>query len=169
MTPALRSLPAKTIARTLPVTLNTANDHIKATLPDRRRQPRRPDGHRIPGSQHARAVAGDPAKSPYSALAWPSRTHPVIRNALTLQRKGDRTAGSERHQQGSNGHQPEYRSAATCAWRLGRLITQREEFVEPDLAHVSAHTRGGGCGRGPGVGHRCVDLGWRIGRQDRSL
>jgi hypothetical protein len=33
MTPVLRSLPAKTIARTLPVTLNTANDHIKATLP----------------------------------------------------------------------------------------------------------------------------------------
>jgi hypothetical protein len=33
MTPVLRSLPAKTIARTLPVTLNTANDHIEATLP----------------------------------------------------------------------------------------------------------------------------------------
>ena len=30
MTLVLRSLPAKTIPRTLPVTLNTANDHIKA-------------------------------------------------------------------------------------------------------------------------------------------
>ena len=30
MTPVLRSLPATTIARTLPVMLNTANDHIKA-------------------------------------------------------------------------------------------------------------------------------------------
>jgi hypothetical protein len=29
MTLVLRSLPAKTIPRTLPVTLNTANDHIK--------------------------------------------------------------------------------------------------------------------------------------------
>ena len=48
MTLALRSLPAKTIARTLLVALNTANDHI-------------------------------PAKSPHSALAGPSRTHPVIR------------------------------------------------------------------------------------------
>jgi hypothetical protein len=33
MTPVLRSLQAKAIARTLPVTLNAANDHIKATLP----------------------------------------------------------------------------------------------------------------------------------------
>jgi len=30
MTQVLRSLPDKTIARTLPVTLNTAHDHIKA-------------------------------------------------------------------------------------------------------------------------------------------
>ena len=30
MTLVLRSLPAKTIPKTLPVTLNTANDHIKA-------------------------------------------------------------------------------------------------------------------------------------------
>jgi hypothetical protein len=30
MTPVLRSLLATTIARMLPVTLNTANDHIKA-------------------------------------------------------------------------------------------------------------------------------------------
>ena len=30
MTLVLRGLPAKTIARTLPVTLNIANDHIKA-------------------------------------------------------------------------------------------------------------------------------------------
>jgi FixJ family two-component response regulator len=30
MTLVLRSLPAKTIPRTLPVTLNTAKDHIKA-------------------------------------------------------------------------------------------------------------------------------------------
>ena len=32
MTPVLPSLLAKTIARTLPVTLNPANDHIKAIL-----------------------------------------------------------------------------------------------------------------------------------------
>jgi len=32
MTLVLRSLPATTIARTLPVTPNTANDHIKAIL-----------------------------------------------------------------------------------------------------------------------------------------
>jgi hypothetical protein len=28
---------------------------------------------------------------------------------MTLHRKGDRMAGSERHQQDSSGHQPEYR------------------------------------------------------------
>jgi hypothetical protein len=66
----LRSHPAKAIPRTLPVTLNTADDHIRAIFA------RAGVGSRgdlmatvFRGSQHARAVAGDPARSPQSALA----------------------------------------------------------------------------------------------------
>ena len=118
----LRSLPATTIPRTLPVTLNTANDHIKAISAKTGAGSRGDLMTPHPGSTACRGGSRRPGKvTALSARPGPSRTHPVIResgNALTpmtLQRKGDRMAGSERHQQDSSGHQPEYRSAGTCA------------------------------------------------------
>ena len=70
MPQVLHSLPAKTIPRTLPVTLNSTNDHIKAIFA-KAGAGRRGDlmatvcrDHSMPG-----LVAGDPARSPHSALA----------------------------------------------------------------------------------------------------
>ena len=53
MTLVLRSLPAKTIPRTLPVTLNTANDHIKAIFAKTGVRSRRELMSRLAGSTPA--------------------------------------------------------------------------------------------------------------------
>ena len=111
MTLVLRSLPAKTIPRTLPATLNTANDHIKAIFAKAGAGSRGDlmatvfRDHSMPGLQQATRQGHRTQRSPRTITDPPSDLTP-----MTLQRKGDRMAGSERHQQDSSGHQPEYRS-----------------------------------------------------------
>jgi DNA-binding CsgD family transcriptional regulator len=57
MTLVLRGLPTKTIAKTLRVTMNTANDHIKAIFAKTGvSSRRRANGHGIPRSQRAEVL-----------------------------------------------------------------------------------------------------------------
>jgi hypothetical protein len=61
-------------------------------------------------------------------------------------------AGSERHQQDSSGHQPEYRSAAVCAFSVTSRATQRDGVAGRGHAgkpHLAAPRRAGTHWRAP--------------------
>jgi hypothetical protein len=80
MTLVLRSLPAKTIPRTLPVTLNTANDHIKAIFAKAGIGSRGDLMATVFRDHACQSRSRRPGKvTAPGARPGPSRSHPVIR------------------------------------------------------------------------------------------